>query len=289
MRDAFGFVATFRSARGDEPEPRSDAWREFFTSSESGPGGAWGPETAWSAYSVGGLAVMAAAQNLIALGQLLKPRQEVAAYGFEVITRAVLEASARAWWIYEPAIGVRTRVAHAKAVELHSVNEALKAEGLVEHQPAAFAVERDRVLREAEQLGLTFTYSTPPRSRLLGFEGERRPNATPIIRDLLTSLGLRSGAAVAFPAYSAVAHATAHALLRNLEILRRTPAVATVIPRPIRPQIANAVVLALSSYFGVVARHATVYGFGAAAVDAKRFAICGPILQAAATAAPSEP
>ena len=35
---------------------------------------------------------------------------------------------------------------HAKAVELHSVNEALKAEGLVEHQPAAFAVERDRVL-----------------------------------------------------------------------------------------------------------------------------------------------
>jgi hypothetical protein len=278
IREAGEFVDTFRAAQDQDPEPRSEAWREFYTSSETGPGGTWGPETARVAYSVGALGVMAAAQNLIALGQLLRPRQEVAAYGFEVITRAILEASARAWWIYEPSIGVRVRVARAKTVELHSANEGVKAEQLVPDRPRLFAAERERLLNEAEGLGLTFDYSNPPR-RLLGFEGQRRPYATPIIKDLLTQLGLRDGAAVIFPNYSAVAHATTFAMLRNLEIIRKTPAMATVIPRPTHHQIANATVVALSAYLGVVARHAIICGFNATAVDMKRFTLCGPILQ----------
>jgi hypothetical protein len=176
---------------------------------------------------------------------------------------------------------VRARVARAKAVELHSANEGIKAERLVPDQPPLFAQERERVLNEAEGLGLTFDYSNPPRIRLLGFEGQRRPDATPIIKDLLTQLGLRDGAAVIFPNYSAVAHATTYAMLRNLQIIRKTPAMATVIPRPTHHQIANATVVALSAYLGVVARRAIICGFNATAVDMKRFTLCGPILQIA--------
>lgn len=95
--EAVAFADKDRVSASDSPEPKSIAWREFYVTAliEEGPSGKWTTETARSAHAVGALAVMPATQTLFALSQLVRPGQQMAAFGFEIMARAVLEASAR--------------------------------------------------------------------------------------------------------------------------------------------------------------------------------------------------
>jgi hypothetical protein len=282
--EAVAFAEDDWVSHWESPELRSIAWREFCIDApaESGPSGNWTIETPRAAHAVGTLAVMVSTQTLFGLSQLVRPDQQIAAFAFEIIARSVLEASARAWWIYDPAIEMRPRVARAKTVELYSVDEGVKAErhglGTIDH----FEPERERIIREAKNLGLGFDYSKS--GELVGFEGQRRPEATPIIEELLTALGLRDAAKLTYRLYSAVDHATIYATIRSLFTLATTDTTATVSPQVTNEQIANASCVVISAHLGVLSRRAHLYGFDYSKIDAKRFGLCGLILQAATRA-----
>ena len=206
----------------------------------------------------------------------------MAAFGFEIMARAVLEASARAWWIYDPGLDVRARVAHAKTVELHSVDEGMKVERAATDNTLHFSPQRERIVREAEALGLIPDYSKD--ANLIGFEGQRRPDATSIIEDMLTQLlGRRPAAKLAYRLYSAVDHATVYAMIRSLSTLRTTKTTATVTPHVTNEQVASATAFAITSHLGVLSRRARLYGFNHSEIDSKRFTLCGPVLRAAST------
>jgi hypothetical protein len=223
---------------------------------------------------------MVSTQALLGLSQLVRPDQQTAAFAFEIIARSVLEASARAWWIYDPAVDMRSRVARAKTVELYSVDEGAKAErhalGKLDH----FGPERERIIREAENLGLGFDYSRS--NKPIGFEGQRRPDATSIIEELLTALGLRNAGKLTYQLYSAVGHATIYATIRSILTIATSKTTATVSPTVTNEQVANASYLAISAHLGVLARRAHLYGFDHSKIDGKRMALCGPILESVA-------
>ena len=226
---------------------------------------------------------MPATQTLFALSQLIRPDQQIAAFGFEIMARSVLEASARAWWIYDPSIDVRTRVARAKSVELYSVDEGLKTERAATDDTAHFSEQRDRIIREADALGLAHMCSKD--GDLLGFEGQRRPDATSIIENMLTVLlGQRPAAKLAFRLYSAVDHGTVYAVIRSLTTLSTNKTTATVTPSVTNDQVSSATVYAITAHLGVLSRRARLFGFNHSEIDNKRFTLCGSVLSCAANA-----
>jgi hypothetical protein len=230
---------------------------------------------------------MAAAQFIAALQQLLRRGQPVAAFGFETMSRCVIEACARAWWIYDPAIGTRERVARAETVQLHSLGEGMRAEVLAGRGTTEFLQARDRLVQEAQGLGLVVDWSNHSPPRPIGFEGERRQDGTTVIHEMLADLGLQGAAALAYPLYSAVAHATSYGLMRHLQILQTNGSVAKVQPQVTAKEMGNAVVFAVSSYLGVMARKALLFGFDPKPYDETRFRVCGEIMTAAATITPT--
>lgn len=175
IEDVRAFV-DIETSQHDSPEVKSTAWKEYFTSTETRVDTQpWGMSVPQYANSVGELMLMAAAQFVAALGQLLPPDQPIAAFGFEAVTRSVIEACARAWWIYNPTVDIRARVGRAYTVELFSMNEGMKAEKASGRGTTEFQDARDDIIKQATELGLTIDYSKAKTPVLIGFEGQRRP------------------------------------------------------------------------------------------------------------------
>ena len=280
--EAVAFAQKDRVSASDSPELKSIAWREFYVAApaEWGRDGPWTMEIAGSAHSVGALAVMPSTQTLFSLSQLIRPGQQIAAFGFEIMARSVLESSSRAWWIYDPKIDLRTRVARGKTVELYSVDEGVKAERAATDDTLHFAPHRERIVREAETLGLTPDYSKG--GDLIGYEGQRRPDSTTIIEEMLGDLlGRRPASKAVYRLYSAIDHATVYAMIRSLTTLSTTKTTATVTPYVTNDQVANATAFAITAHLGVLSRRARLYGFNHLEIDSKRFTLCGSILHGA--------
>src|SRR5664280_2240002 len=95
------------------------------TTSESGPNGLWTDEPPHTAFSVVNLKLIAAKDHLLALRRLLEP--PVTLYGPMTMARASVEASAAAYWLLDPAISVRERVARGLGDRLRNAEESVKA------------------------------------------------------------------------------------------------------------------------------------------------------------------
>jgi hypothetical protein len=91
-----------------EPAWDSDAAREL-ANTERGPVRPWGEDTVRTTYAGGALYVDIIMRCLCALGDALSP--ETTPYVLEAQARAAMEAGAVLWWLLEPKIGVRRRVA----------------------------------------------------------------------------------------------------------------------------------------------------------------------------------
>src|SRR5215469_3142358 len=96
------------------PEPewypgwQSEAARER-ANQESGPTGPWGPDPVRSVYTAAALYLEAVLQCMRAIAAALTP--ESTHYVPNVLARAGMEAGSQAFWLLEPGIGARRRVA----------------------------------------------------------------------------------------------------------------------------------------------------------------------------------
>jgi hypothetical protein len=130
------------------------------------------------------------------------------------VARSAMEAASTAWWIMEPGIGARHRVARVTAERLRSSIEASKA---ITHltgpvNPGDYSETEVRVRDYATALGLS-TAAGDPR-----IEGQVRPNSTDLIALLFeTDSALnRSQARLIYPTYSGVAHALLYGIMQFL-------------------------------------------------------------------------
>jgi hypothetical protein len=107
-----------------EVKPGSPCAIEQATS-EEGPGGPWTDEPSHTAFSVVNLKLMAAKDHLLSLRKLLEP--PITLFGPMTMARASIEASAAAYWLLDPAIPVRQRVARSLGDRLDSAEERANA------------------------------------------------------------------------------------------------------------------------------------------------------------------
>lgn len=104
--------------------PSGKNWRgpvleELKAGAQLGGTGAWGSNPVSLTYLVADLFLTGAHDELVALAALLRERSSI--HGPMTVARAVLEGSIRAWWILDPLIPVRQRVARAMTERLYDM------------------------------------------------------------------------------------------------------------------------------------------------------------------------
>jgi hypothetical protein len=130
------------------------------------------------------------------------------------VARSAMEAAATAWWIMQPGIGARCRVARVTSERLRSSREAAKAitslAGPV--NPGDYSETEERVRNYAIALGLLVTPGDPR------IDGQVRPNSTDLIALLYEAESAldRSQSRLVYPVYSGIAHALLYGIMQFL-------------------------------------------------------------------------
>lgn len=124
LDEAVTFAEGFSDSSDIEPKAGCQADRELNQHNEVGLQGAWGREPVERAYNIASMLYGAAGQYLRAFTQLLNDNMVL--FGFQTVTRALLEAAARSWWVLDPACTVRERVERAYVELYYSFGEMKK-------------------------------------------------------------------------------------------------------------------------------------------------------------------
>ena len=197
-----------------DPSPGSEAAAEV-ANAEAGPAGPWGVSPVRTAHALTHALMDAALAHLRALTLLyVDSPPEMAP---TTIARSVMETAATAWWIMEPGIGVRSRVARVTSERLRSALEAAKAIGNLPPtvNPADYSETEQQVRRYATDLGLTAAAGD------VRIDGQVRRNSTDLISLLFeteTELN-RTQARLVYPVYSGVAHGLLYGIMQFLRPL----------------------------------------------------------------------
>lgn len=175
-----------------EPIPGSQAWRELEGFEDS--------QAVRSAYSQGSLLIESAADHMFALRAACE--EPVTVFAPWTLTRAVLEASARAQWLLDHSIDVKTRVERSMTMRLSGLENQRKLPDL-----ATFS-DRDRidqrvlsVLEAASARQIDEKRSKRKKERVIGF-GDGMPGSTGLVAQVLDAEAeyrLASGVAHADP------------------------------------------------------------------------------------------
>ena len=114
------------------------------------------------------------------------------------------ETAATAWWLMEPGIGARSRVARVTSERLKETQKPPRRSAALEGpvNPSDYSETQAQVIVYATDLGLSAAAGDPR------IEGEVRPNSTDLITTLFAtdSALSRSQAQLVYPVYSGVAH-----------------------------------------------------------------------------------
>ena len=194
-----------------EPAQGSEGAAEV-ANQESGSAGPWGEVPVRTAHALIHALMDTALTHVRALALLYVDSPPAMAP--TTIARSVMESAATAWWIMEPGIGPRCRVARITSERLRSALEAAKAiiHLKVPVNPADYSETENQVRDYATGLGLAAASGDPR------IDGQVRPNSTDLISLLFateTELD-RSQARMVYPVYSGVAHGLLYGVMQFL-------------------------------------------------------------------------
>jgi hypothetical protein len=214
LRDKWGWL----------PAPESAAMAELAAGPQfEGNPTTWG-DPAHAAHNLGQTLLFAMGDCVGALVRLLSQRA-TPVYAHVVLARASLELASRAWWLFEPAIGLRLRVARVMNERIFGLAEQGRLP-LPEQERTRVSERRDELLAEAER----YSFQTV-RDRRTGvrYLEEVRPGQTQLIKSLLrTPDGDDSLGALVYGLFSAVAHGTTFGVMSSV-----TAADVTNLARPL--------------------------------------------------------
>jgi hypothetical protein len=195
---------------GSLPAPNSQAMAELAAQGELKGNSPWEDEPAQAAHNQGQLLLFSSGDCARALVRVLSDR-ETPVYAHVVLARASLEHASRAWWLFEPAIGLRRRVARSMNERIFGLYEQRRLP-LTEEDEARASERLNGLFAEATRLGFQ---SVSERSRR--YLDERRPGQTQLIKDVLSTGGDESLGSLVYGAFSAVAHGTTFGLTSSVE------------------------------------------------------------------------
>lgn len=211
LEQAAGTAATYLDAPVWEPASGSGGATEV-ANAQVGPSGPWGESPVRTAYVLTHALMDAALAHLRGLALLYVDSPPPMAP--TTIARSVMESAATAWWIMQPGIGVKLRVARATSERLRSAREAAKAIGNIPPtvNPADYSETEAHVRQYALDLGLTAVPGDPR------IDGQVRPSSTDLISSLFeteTELN-RNESLLVYSVYSGVAHGLLYGIMQFL-------------------------------------------------------------------------
>lgn len=172
---------------------------------------------------------------LLAMSKVLGDGSSPSLFGPMPLARASLEASARAWWLLEPAIGVEQRRCRDLIERLTNLREEICALGRhVELEEARMKKEAlvQRVVRRAAGEGLEVKLTGRTAVRV---EGISRPRSSQLIEELLRST-FGDLAPIFFPMLSGGSKGMFFAIGASFEYARLETGQGIGIPRPPGPE-----------------------------------------------------
>lgn len=172
----------------------------------------WGDDPIQAAHNLGQLLLVATDDCGRALVRLLSGGASPV-YAHIVLARASLELASRAWWLFEPAIGLRLRVARGMNERIFGLAQQRRLP-LTEEDDARASERRKELFAEAARLGFQTVPAPPKAPRYLE---EMRPGQTKLIEKLLSANGDASLGALVYGAFSAVAHGTTFGLTSSVK------------------------------------------------------------------------
>jgi hypothetical protein len=151
-------------------------------------------------------------------------QDESPVYAHVVLARSSLEHASRAWWLFEPAIAQRLRVARGMNERISGLSQQSRLP-LAEEEGARASERLNELFAEAARLGFQ---TVRDRGRVRYLE-EMRPGHTELIKKLLSADGDASLGALVYGVFSAVAHGTTFGLTSTVKAdapnLPKTPGV----------------------------------------------------------------
>lgn len=197
---------------GSLPAADSQAMAEIAAEKDYLGEGPWGDEPVHQAFNLAHLLVLGAEDSASAACRLLSD-EPTPVFAHMVLARSVLEHAGRAWWLFEPRIGVRRRIARGFNERLNS----LVQQEFLPLRPADKAKARNRrgrIFAEAERLGFK---KVAERKKPAWLE-EERPSSTKVIRQLLAGGDDPTLGGAVYGYFSAVVHGTTFGLSQSVDI-----------------------------------------------------------------------
>ena len=257
--EAYDFAARCSNEIGPEPRPESIAYKEFHSTADAGISGPWKSTTVSSAYSIANaIFVSAAGEYLLALGTLLKA-EGVSSFGFQVVTRSLVECAARAWWILDPEIGPRERVIRSRLERFDSIVESDKLTDAGCSTTTSVSDNQIRFRAETALLGIEEVRDK--KGRFKNFENVHRPNKTEAVSTFLQSRG-EIDAEKWYRFYSGIAHSAIYATISSFDqnvdqatgYLKFEPMVTVA-------EVFDAGRIGVDSFLAVFAQYAFLFGY----------------------------
>jgi hypothetical protein len=200
-----------REERGSLPAADSQAMAELAAGAQFKGSSTWG-DPVHAAHNLGQLLVVHTGDCARALVRELS-QSATPVYAHVVLARASLEAASRAWWLFEPGIGLRLRVARVINDRIFGLSQQGRLP-LPEEYRAQARERLNELFAEAARLG--FRTVRDPRTDLRYLE-EKRPGQTELVKNLWRADGDSSLGALVYGFFSAVAHGTTFGLTSSVE------------------------------------------------------------------------
>lgn len=272
MWGAHEFARDFKNRHSDEPEPGSPAYQEMHNNTESGPGGPWKPDDVYPAYSMAlGILIPAADQLLCSECHLY--RDPMALYGYQVVGRALAESSAKAWWMMQPGIPLRIRMARLYNERWENCEEIRKAAVLVGEDATATTTRTLKLRAEGALLGLDEQFEKKKdgsQGRFIGYVEGRSPGSTKLVDRYFKALDSPHGE-VWYRTMSAICHGTAYGLLLSFNDTHMgSPGLVTLSPNLTPQALTHVAVMCVEMYLGAMQVLATAFGWEPEEVEQKR-------------------
>jgi hypothetical protein len=195
-----------------------------------------------------GICIQSAGYLLNSLIQLL--RKDMALFGFQVVTRAIVETSVKAWWLVDPAASVDTRLARLYVDNLTNINEMAKVGRVGDTDARPVELRRRALAERAESAGVAPKYNS--KSQLIGFGEVSKPESTKMAGQFFEALGFEHGE-YWYRSLSAICHGTAYGLLDHYMLVDIPGSeLKSLAPNLSVEDVLHAAILSMQAYLGAI-------------------------------------
>lgn len=164
-------------------------------------------------YAAARLGLIAVTDHAASLGRLITDPDLTGCLAVEAVARSAVETAAHSWWLVEPGLTARQRVARFLADQLFS---AYQAEDMARRMNwptgvAGISPEAHEIRAKCDELGLNYdaNQSAPT------VDGQRRPSSTPLVAALMRDTIYSASYPLVYALTSATTHGTHFALMRG--------------------------------------------------------------------------